>query len=1184
MVGAGTEYGRASNDGARLPQGNGNSAETVVSAELAARIIESMPMALAVIDGDLRCRGLNAQAGTLIGRPREQIIGRSLTDIFPGAIGGRYDQAARKALADRVPFEYELYHPPTDAWYENHSVPVDEELWTFFRDITKRKRAELRLEAQHAVTRALAQSESLAQAMPEILRSLCESLGWELVQLWTIDEQAHQLRMVEAWWSPEVDVADFSSASREIGFEPASGLPGRVWASGKPAWIADVTTDNNFPRAAAAREAGLHGALAFPIRLNAEVLAIIEFFTRSTREPDPNMLEMIDAIGSQIGQFIERAEGAEAVRRNEARKSAIVETALDAVISMDHEGRVVEFNPAAERTFGYEHEEVVGKYLADLIIPPHLRAEHRQGLARYLATGEAPVLGKRIELSGVRSDGTEFPVELTVTKVDLPGPPLFTGYIRDLTDSKQAQEGVSRLAAIVKSSDDAIIGKTLEGVITSWNAGAERLYGYPADEAVGQPISMLIPSDRPDESASILRRIALGQSINHFQTVRVAKDGARIDVSVTISPIHDHSGVITGASTIARDITEQKRAEAERAGLLDRERAVRTEAERATRRLQRLQRVTDVALTHLELDKLLEELLHRTRDLLQADTATILLLEDPETLVVRASSGLESEVEAGVRVRVGEGIAGRIAATREPLVVKDVSRVLIASQVLKNNLSCLIGAPLINQNELLGVIHLGAFSTREFTEEDLQLIELAAERAAQAIGRARSFEAERSARADAETIQARLAFLAEASRVLSSSLEYQTTLSRVADLAVPQFADWCTVDVLEDDGAIRPVALAHKDPEKVKWARELQRKYPPDPDAPTGVPNVLRTGQPELYPVITEEMLAVVTDPEMLDIIRQIGMTSIMVVPLLARERIVGAMTFVSAESEHQFGPDHLELAQELARRAAQAIDNARLFGEAQSKTAEVEQLNAELEQRVADRTAQLEEANRELEGFSYSVSHDLRAPLRVIDGFSRILLNEYGPQLPEEAGRYIDLVRDGANQMGQLIDDLLVYAKLGRQSLKEQVVDPGELVRACMENLRPQQDDRQVEVDIGDLPKCHGDPVLLKQVFLNLMDNALKYTRTRPVTRIEVGFRPDESGQPVYFVRDNGVGFDMKFADKLFGVFQRMHKAEDYEGTGVGLAIVQRAIHRHGGRVWAEAAMDVGATFYFTLGGGDTI
>jgi light-regulated signal transduction histidine kinase (bacteriophytochrome) len=322
----------------------------------------------------------------------------------------------------------------------------------------------------------------------------------------------------------------------------------------------------------------------------------------------------------------------------------------------------------------------------------------------------------------------------------------------------------------------------------------------------------------------------------------------------------------------------------------------------------------------------------------------------------------------------------------------------------------------------------------------------------------------------------------------------------------------------------------------------------------------------------------------MLDIIRQIGMTSIMVVPLLARERIVGAMTFVSAESEHQFGPDHLELAQELARRAAQAIDNARLFSEAQSKTAEVEQLNAELEQRVADRTAQLEEANRELEGFSYSVSHDLRAPLRIIDGFSRILLDEYGAQLPEDAGRYIDLVRDGAKQMGQLIDDLLVYAKLGRQSLQEQVVDPGELVRACVENLRPQQDDRQVEIDIGDLPKCHGDPVLLKQVFLNLLENALKYTRTRPMTRIEVGFQPDESSQPVYFVRDNGVGFDMRFADKLFGVFQRMHKAEDYEGTGVGLAIVQRAVHRHGGRVWAEAALDEGATFYFTLGGGDTI
>jgi PAS domain S-box-containing protein len=1140
-----------------------------------------MPMAFFALDEELRYQAINAHAEALIGRSRHEVIGKNVLEVFPASIGGPFEAAARRAVAEQVPVEYELYHATADGWYENHLIPMEGGLWTFFRDVTKRKRAELRLEAQHAVTRALAESSTLSEATPRILQSLCRNLGWELAQLWVVDGE--NLRLVEIWRSPGLDAGRFSAVSRKTAFDPGTGLPGRVWASGEPAWITDVTTDGNFPRAAAAREEGLHSATAFPIRLNGDVLGIIEFFTQATRKPDHQVLEMIGAVGTQIGQFIERTRAADAVRQSDARKSAILESALDCIISMDHEGRIVEFNPAAEKTFGYARNDVVGKVMADLIVPPSLRQQHKRGLAKYLETGEGPVLGERLELSALRSDGAEFPIELTVTRVDMPGAPMFTGYIRDISERKQEQEASSRLAALVESSDDAIIGKTLEGVITSWNAGAERLYGYRAEEIVGQPISLLTPPDRPDEVRSILERLQLGEPIHHFETLRLAKDGTLIDVSLTVSPIKDAAGLVTGASTIARDISERKRAEEDRAALLGREQAARVGAERATRLLQRLQRVTDVALAHLELDDLLDELLNRTRDLLQADTATILLVEDPETLVVRASSGLRGEVDAGVRVRFGEGITGRIAANREPVVVKDVSRVQVVSPLLKHSITSLIGAPLIDRKELLGVLYLGTFTSRDFTEEDLRLIQLVAERVAQAIGKARSYESERTARAESEIVQGRLAFLAEASRLLASSLDYETTLSRVAELAVPRVADWCTVDIWEEDGSIRTVALAHKDPEKVRWARELQKRFPPDPDAPTGVPNVLRTGLPEMYPEITQDLLASVTDPEMLEILDQIGMTSAMIVPLLARERALGAISFVAAESGHRFDAADLELAQELASRAAQAIDNARLYSEAHEKTEEVGRLNEELERRVEERTAQLEEANRELEGFSYSVSHDLRAPLRVIDGFSRILQGEHSAELSEDAGRYLDMVRDGAQQMGQLIDDLLVYAKLGRKSLQMQTVDPAELVRACMENLRQAQEDRQVEFDIGELPPCQGDPVLLKRVFLNLIDNALKYTRASAVARIEIGCK-DVDGESVYFVRDNGVGFDMQYADKLFGVFQRMHKAEEYEGTGVGLAIVQRAIHRQGGRVWAESAVGGGAAFYFALGGGTTV
>ena len=227
----------------------------------------------------------------------------------------------------------------------------------------------------------------------------------------------------------------------------------------------------------------------------------------------------------------------------------------------------------------------------------------------------------------------------------------------------------------------------------------------------------------------------------------------------------------------------------------------------------------------------------------------------------------------------------------------------------------------------------------------------------------------------------------------------------------------------------------------------------------------------------------------------------------------------------------------------------------------------------------QLEAANKELEAFSYSVSHDLRAPLRAIDGFSRILLEDHAPTLTPEAQHYLTVVRKNSQHMGLLIDDLLAFSRLSRQPLSKQLVRPTDVVRQCVDELHAEQQDRRVEIAIGDLPACQADPALLKQVWMNLMSNALKYTRKQEMAVIAVGCQ-EQDGATAYFVRDNGVGFDMRYADKLFGVFQRLHRAEDYEGTGVGLAIVQRIILRHGGRVWAEAAVEHGATFYFTLQG----
>ncbi|MEO7413939.1 MAG: PAS domain S-box protein [Opitutaceae bacterium] len=765
------------------------------------------------------------------------------------------------------------------------------------------------------------------------------------------------------------------------------------------------------------------------------------------------------------------------------------------LVSRPSDRTVIRANDALCQLWGVTAEDVIGKAAPEF--SNWVSEQERLDFLRTLKE-KGECLGHETTLKFADGRLRRFAISSRI--ITFNNEPCILTSMRDVTERKRIEGAAAQLAAIVASSDDAIIGKDLAGVVTSWNVGASKLFGYTAEEMIGQPIMRLIPPERQHEEATILERIRRGESIQPFDTVRQRRDGKFVDVSIAVSAIRDSAGKVIGASKVARDITERMRSASALRTSREEFKDLFANAPVGYHEIDRQGRIVRINKAELEMLGYTEkELLGQFVWKISADP----ILSERAVFEKFAGISLPPAFERMFRRKDGAAF---------PVLIKD--------QLVRDDAGTAIG---IRAN------------VQDITERK------AVERALQ--------ESEEHFRF--------LNDLGEATRTLSDTEQIMTVVAALLGRHL-QVSRCAYADVAADgekfhirhdytDGCVSTVGDYQLSLFGTRAVATLER----------GQTLVIRDVDAELSPADGADMF------------RAIGVQAIIVCPLV-KEGALRAMMAVHQVTPRDWNETEITIVHDVVERCWATIER---------RTAEekIRELNAELEQRVVDRTAQLEAANKELEAFSYSVSHDLRAPLRAVDGFSQAVLDDFGGALPEEGQRYLKTIRGAAQRMGALIDDLLAFSRLSRHPLEKRVVDMSKLVQTTIHELGAPWMDRRVEVRLRDLPPCKGEPALLKQVWVNLLSNALKYSRKRDLAVIEIGGEM-QNGESVYFVKDNGSGFDMRYAGALFGVFQRLHRAEEFEGTGVGLAIVQRIVQRHGGRVWAEAELEVGATFFFTL------
>jgi PAS domain S-box-containing protein len=764
-------------------------------------------------------------------------------------------------------------------------------------------------------------------------------------------------------------------------------------------------------------------------------------------------------------------------------------------------GKLLTMNPAYARMHGYEVEELAGRPIAD-VYAPEARAALAEQLRVTVEQGHSTFKSLH-----VRGDGSVFPVAVESTAIkDEDGRVLYlAAHVQDISERERVEEELRRseenYRSLLENANDIIYSHDLAGNYLNINRAGSEITGYTREEILGGlNIAQVVAPEHLEVAKAMTALKFKDPSPTVYAVDIIARDGRRLTVEVS-TRISYRDGVPVAVEGIARDVTERKRAEAE--------------IQRSKQQIEIiLQGVAESIIAQDPAGRIIyaNDMAARTLGFSMADD----LLELPSKEIVKRYEIFD---EDGAPFLL-ERLPGRIAL-KEGLSASAVMRYRYRGTG-EERWSNVKATPVFDEE---GRVRFAISIFHDITE------------------RRRAEESQR--------------FLAEAGGVIASSLDYETTLASVARMAVPVLADWCSVDVLEEDGRLKRLAVAHVDPKKVEWAYELQERYPPDMNAAQGVPQVLRTGKSELYSEIADEMLvAAAIDEEHLRIMREIGFTSAIIAPLVSQGRTLGVITFISAESGRRYGREELALAENLAHRAGIAVDNARLY-----------------------RTAQ--DANRLKDEFLATVSHELRTPLTAILGWASMLRKtEFERQTAQNA---LETIERNARAQSQIIEDLLDVSRIvtGKLRLDVRQVEPASFIDAAVDSVRPAAEAKGVRLskalDTGPTA-LSGDPARLQQVTWNLLTNAIKFTPRGG--RVEI--RLSRVGSNVEItVSDTGAGIKHEFLPYVFDRFRQADSSTTrrHGGLGLGLSIVRHLVELHGGSVRAESGGEgQGSTFTVTL------